>query len=125
MATELSPSERDVVRLRLGLDDGVPQTAKEVAEMFGGHLSQAGKSAKTCPFSCRDDWFSRNLTALDFRLQLFVEWSKELLPSSVLLLVFIPSSFWHTSILQALMLAAFDDRGHALSIIINQCTYCY
>ena len=43
MATELTANERDVVRLRLGLDDGVPQTAKEVAEIFGGHFSQAGK----------------------------------------------------------------------------------
>ena len=43
MATELTPHERDVVRLRLGLDDGVPQTVKEVAEIFGGRFSAAGK----------------------------------------------------------------------------------
>lgn len=39
MASELSPHERDVLRLRLGLDDGVTRTAREVAEICGGNLS--------------------------------------------------------------------------------------
>lgn len=39
MATELSPIERDVLRLRLGLDDGVPRTLKEVAAVFGGRFT--------------------------------------------------------------------------------------
>jgi hypothetical protein len=39
MAAELSPHERDVVRLRLGLDDGVSRSAREVADHFGGTLS--------------------------------------------------------------------------------------
>lgn len=39
MAAELSPHERDVLRLRLGLDDGETRTAREVAEMCGGNLS--------------------------------------------------------------------------------------
>lgn len=39
MATELTPNERDVLRLRLGLDDGVPRTAGDVAEVFGGRFS--------------------------------------------------------------------------------------
>jgi len=41
MATELSPHERDVVRLRLGLDDGVTRTVREVVEFCGGGLSMA------------------------------------------------------------------------------------
>lgn len=39
MATELSPHERDVVRLRLGLDDGVTRTAQEVVDVCGGTIS--------------------------------------------------------------------------------------
>jgi len=39
MATELSPHERDVVRLRLGLDDGVSRTAQEVVDVCGGTIS--------------------------------------------------------------------------------------
>jgi RNA polymerase primary sigma factor len=39
MATELSPHERDVVRLRLGLDDGVTRTAQEVSDVCGGAVS--------------------------------------------------------------------------------------
>lgn len=41
MATELSPHERDVLRLRHGLDDGVSRTTREVAEICGGSLSQS------------------------------------------------------------------------------------
>jgi len=41
MATELSPHERDVIRLRLGLDDGQTKTVKEVVEVCGGSVSQA------------------------------------------------------------------------------------
>ena len=39
LATELSPHERDIIRLRLGLDDGQSRTAKEVAEECGGGIS--------------------------------------------------------------------------------------
>ena len=39
MATELSPHERDVLRLRHGLDDGVSRSVREVVEMCGGNLS--------------------------------------------------------------------------------------
>lgn len=39
MSSELSPHERDVLRLRLGLDDGVTRTAREVVEICGGNLS--------------------------------------------------------------------------------------
>lgn len=39
MATELAPHERDVIRLRLGLDDGVTRTCKEVADEYGGRVS--------------------------------------------------------------------------------------
>merc|ERR1712161_170059 len=35
MASELSPYERDVLRLRLGLDDGKMRSALEVARIFG------------------------------------------------------------------------------------------
>ena len=38
MAIELIPFERDVLRLRLGLDDGVVRTCREVAVMCGGRL---------------------------------------------------------------------------------------
>ena len=41
MATELSPHERDVIRLRLGLDDGVARSAREVVEVCGGCISVA------------------------------------------------------------------------------------
>lgn len=39
MASELSPHERDILRLRLGLDDGVTRSSKEVAELCGGVLT--------------------------------------------------------------------------------------
>jgi DNA-directed RNA polymerase sigma subunit (sigma70/sigma32) len=39
MATELSPHERDVLRLRHGLDDGVSRSVREVVEMCGGTLT--------------------------------------------------------------------------------------
>jgi RNA polymerase sigma factor (sigma-70 family) len=41
MAQELAPHERDIVRLRLGLDDGVSRTTKQVAVACGGGLSIA------------------------------------------------------------------------------------
>jgi DNA-directed RNA polymerase sigma subunit (sigma70/sigma32) len=39
MSAELSPHERDVLRLRLGLDDGVTRSAREVVEVCGGTVS--------------------------------------------------------------------------------------
>jgi DNA-directed RNA polymerase sigma subunit (sigma70/sigma32) len=39
MATELAPYERDIVRLRLGLDDGVTRTAREVVQAFDERLT--------------------------------------------------------------------------------------
>lgn len=39
MANELDPYERDIIRLRLGLDDGFSRTVKEVVGAFGGQLS--------------------------------------------------------------------------------------
>jgi len=44
MSAELSPHERDVIRLRLGLDDGVTKTVKEVVDVCGGAVSTYGKS---------------------------------------------------------------------------------
>jgi RNA polymerase sigma factor (sigma-70 family) len=41
MANELAPHERDVIRLRLGLDDGVTRTVKQVAEECGGIVTQS------------------------------------------------------------------------------------
>ena len=41
MASELSPHERDVIRLRLGLDDGVARSAREVVDVCGGCISIA------------------------------------------------------------------------------------
>jgi len=39
MSAELSPHERDVIRLRLGLDDGITKTVKEVVDVCGGAVS--------------------------------------------------------------------------------------
>ena len=39
LAAELLPLERDIVRLRHGLDDGKSRTVKEVMESCGGMLS--------------------------------------------------------------------------------------
>jgi DNA-directed RNA polymerase sigma subunit (sigma70/sigma32) len=39
MATELDPLERDVLRLRLGLDDGVLRSCQEVSQVCGGRMS--------------------------------------------------------------------------------------
>jgi DNA-directed RNA polymerase sigma subunit (sigma70/sigma32) len=39
MAAELSPHERDIVRLRLGLDDGQTRTVREVVEECGGGIT--------------------------------------------------------------------------------------
>jgi len=39
MAAELSPYERDILRLRLGLDDGQPRSIREVVEACGGDIS--------------------------------------------------------------------------------------
>jgi len=39
MAAELSPYERDILRLRLGLDDGQTRTVKQVVEECGGDIS--------------------------------------------------------------------------------------
>merc|ERR1712127_925415 len=41
MAAELSPHERDILRLRLGLDDGQTRTVREVVEECGGAISIA------------------------------------------------------------------------------------
>mmetsp|Transcript_33584 Transcript_33584/g.77462 ORF Transcript_33584/g.77462 Transcript_33584/m.77462 type:complete len:140 (-) Transcript_33584:392-811(-) len=38
----LSPLERDVIRLRLGLNDGVRRTARQVSAACGGRLSTGG-----------------------------------------------------------------------------------
>lgn len=39
MAGELSPHERDVLRLRLGLDDGIDRSVREVESFYDGRLS--------------------------------------------------------------------------------------
>lgn len=61
MATELMPNERDVVRLRLGLDDGVPKTAKEVAAVFGGRFSDVGKSVQCASLPRYKTFFRRTV----------------------------------------------------------------
>lgn len=40
LAVELSAHERDIIRMRHGLDDGVSRSVKEVVESCGGLLSQ-------------------------------------------------------------------------------------
>lgn len=44
MATELSPHERDVIRLRHGLDDGRSRSAREVSEALTISVSDVRKS---------------------------------------------------------------------------------
>ncbi len=39
MAAELSPHERDILRLRLGLDDGQTRTVRQVVEECGGGIT--------------------------------------------------------------------------------------
>eukprot|EP00548_Thalassiothrix_antarctica_P005717 CAMPEP_0194141012 /NCGR_PEP_ID=MMETSP0152-20130528/10498_1 /TAXON_ID=1049557 /ORGANISM="Thalassiothrix antarctica, Strain L6-D1" /LENGTH=631 /DNA_ID=CAMNT_0038839499 /DNA_START=164 /DNA_END=2059 /DNA_ORIENTATION=- len=46
MATQLNPHERDVIRLRLGLDDGVSRTLKEVGEICGRTKSEINNAEK-------------------------------------------------------------------------------
>jgi len=41
MSSQLSPHERDIIRLRLGLDDGFPRSVKDVAAIYGGDVSKA------------------------------------------------------------------------------------
>ena len=41
MASELSPHERDILRLRLGLDDGQSRTVKQVVDECGGAITMA------------------------------------------------------------------------------------
>lgn len=41
MAAELSPHERDILRLRLGLDDGQSRTIRQIAEECGGGITLA------------------------------------------------------------------------------------
>ena len=41
MAAELTPQERDVLRLRLGLDSGSGRTVREVAKLSGRSVSMA------------------------------------------------------------------------------------
>jgi hypothetical protein len=47
MSLAITPkrNERDVLRLRLGLDDGVDRSVNEVAnDIFGGRLTVAGRN---------------------------------------------------------------------------------
>ncbi|KAL3790010.1 hypothetical protein HJC23_011366 [Cyclotella cryptica] len=41
MATELTPYERDILRLRLGLDSGEGKTVRQIVDMCGGSLTTA------------------------------------------------------------------------------------
>lgn len=41
MATKLTPYERDVLRMRLGLDSGESKTVREIVELSGGMVSMA------------------------------------------------------------------------------------
>ena len=44
MASELSPYERDIIRLRLGLEDGKTRTVREVVAVYGGAVTMSGMS---------------------------------------------------------------------------------
>ena len=41
MATELTPYERDVLRLRLGLDSGEGKTVRRIVEISGGSVTMS------------------------------------------------------------------------------------
>lgn len=41
MATELTPYERDILRLRLGLDSGEGKTVPQIVELCGGSITTA------------------------------------------------------------------------------------
>lgn len=41
MATELTPYERDILRLRLGLDSGEAKTVRQIVEMCGGSVTKS------------------------------------------------------------------------------------
>lgn len=41
MATELTPYERDILRLRLGLDSGEGKSVREIVDLSGGIVSMA------------------------------------------------------------------------------------
>lgn len=48
MAAELSPHERDIIRLKHGLDDGVSKSAREVVEILGSlSVSDVTRSEKS------------------------------------------------------------------------------
>jgi DNA-directed RNA polymerase sigma subunit (sigma70/sigma32) len=40
MATELTPFERDILRLRLGLDNGEGKKVRQIVEMCGGSVTE-------------------------------------------------------------------------------------
>lgn len=51
LAFIIKRNERDVLRLRLGLDDGVDRSANEVAnDIFGGRLTVAGRNCDASIF---------------------------------------------------------------------------
>lgn len=55
MATELSPHERDILRLRHGLDDGVSRSAREVCDLLGSvSVSDVRKSENSAFRKLRD-----------------------------------------------------------------------
>lgn len=39
-SSELAPHERDVIRLKHGLDDGVERSARDVSELLGGTITE-------------------------------------------------------------------------------------
>lgn len=39
MASELAPYERDILRLRLGLDDGVMRSTRQIADLYGNKIT--------------------------------------------------------------------------------------
>ena len=41
LASELATYERDVVHLRLGLDDGISRSCKQVAQEYGGSITSS------------------------------------------------------------------------------------
>jgi len=46
MASELTPFERDIIRLRLGLEDGKTRSIREVASVYGGAVNMSGMFQK-------------------------------------------------------------------------------
>jgi len=66
MSTELSPHERDIVRIRYGLDDGTSRTAKETSEMLTLSVSDVRKAENSAFRKLRSPYSVHTYNLLGF-----------------------------------------------------------